>query len=193
MKDPVGKLAEPLAFLLIGCVALQYLLAIGQILVGPKTQYGYSGGTTTFSAYPVADRPQQHTASLLSVYLLVLLLAAVAVVTVFGVTAHARLVVLGTLVVVAAGALLGPVCATGGLFVRGTTCYGARDTVGGLLGYLVLLGIFVVLGLLRLSATAAVAAAPRPGGASGPGAYGGYGQQQGWLAAVNDSGVGAPT
>lgn len=171
----VRKFSDLLAFLLLGYVALEFLLALGRLLVARK---GYLGiPQSTFS---------QRAAFVDSSFLSLLTLAAVvaAVVLVIGVGQRSKLarpVVIIALALLAFGALLGLITMLASLFTHSSYTTG-RDKAESLLGLLVVLAIYVVVGLVLLAVlgSAELRPAPKPQRAYGQYSGGQQGGQQGY-------------
>ncbi len=173
----VRKFRDLIAFLLLGYVALDYLLGLGHLLIARKSSFGSSSSFT--------QRAANVDSTFLSLFVLGVIVVAVLLVLALGERSKlARPVVITALALEAVGVLFGFITMVAALFTKGdfTT---TRDKVESTLSLLLVLGIFVLVGLVVLGILTSpeLRPAPKPQPAyqqyqGAPQGYGGY-QQQG--------------
>jgi hypothetical protein len=164
----VRRFGDPLAFLLLGYIGLEYLFAVGHLLIERKS---FAGIGSSF-----ADRASTVDSSFLNLFFLFLVAVAVVLATVIGQRSKlARPIVITALAIVGAGAVLGFLTMLIGLFSDIPT---TRDKVETVLTELVIIAVFVVVGLVLLALLSSPelrpAPKPQPAYQQYPGAPQGY-------------------
>lgn len=180
----VRRFGDILAFVLLGYVAVELLVALGRLLMPRKATF--SGSPTS----SFAMRAFELDSSFLSLTLLGAVVLAVALVTVAGARSKlARPVVITALAVLGLGALLGLITTLASLFAHDSYgIFSGRAKAESFLGLILILAAYVLVGLIlfRMLNAPELRPAPKPQPAYGqqyPGAvpqgYGGYQQPQG--------------